>query len=213
MAFPTVRSALTWTCRSISTLPISTGPRLRHPAPRFSASVSITFFGIPAGTTFPTGSFDTSTGVWTGTVAEAEALVLGLPGDYNGTIASFITVTTPEGQVTTPQVIVVDPVSDVDNWRRSHRQRKRTPRSRFCCLPFIDVQIPVDETIQTLEFSLDNLPPGTQAVDGARNPVGSFSTNPDGTAELSVRVITGPGRTHVMCAWCFRPTIRPQVRW
>jgi len=166
------------------------GSETETPGTPFSASVSIAFTGIPSGTTFPTGSYDPSTGIWTGTVAEAEALQLGLPGNYNGTITSLITVTTPEGQVTTPQVIVVEPVTDVTIGGEVIATETDAPLEVLLSA-FIDVQVPPDEVIQTLTFSLDGLPgpstafpAGTRAVDGLGNPVGSFSTNPDGTVNF-----------------------------
>ncbi|WP_109311216.1 hypothetical protein [Ruegeria sp. AU67] len=168
------------------------GSETAAPGTPFSASVSIQFVGIPAGTNFPTGSFDPSTGVWTGTVADAEALQLGLPGDYNGTISSTITVTTPEGQVATPQVIIVEPVTDVVIGGEVIANETDAP-VEVLLSAFINVQIPVDEVIQTLTFSLNGLPPGTQAVDGTGTAVGTFTPGPGNTFDFLFEYTgTGP---------------------
>ncbi len=159
------------------------GSETATPGTSFSASVSIAFFGIPAGTKFATGSYDATTGIWTGTVADAEALILGLPVDYNGTITSMITVTTPEGQVATPQVIVVDPVTDVVISGEVIAKETDGP-VEVLLSDFIDLQLPTDEIIQKLDFTLDGLPSDTQAVNGAGTSVGGFSTNTDGTMKF-----------------------------
>ncbi|MEO9652477.1 MAG: hypothetical protein ABJ360_17975 [Roseobacter sp.] len=79
-------------------------------------TVEIVFTDLPAGTTFPAGigSGDATTGVWVGTLAEANALTLLLPGDYSGTITSVITATNVEGSATATQDIIVSPAADVD---------------------------------------------------------------------------------------------------
>ncbi|MFV0475178.1 MAG: cadherin-like domain-containing protein [Pikeienuella sp.] len=77
-----------------------------------NATVTIVFTGLPDGTTVSSGALDAS-GVWTGTAAEAEALALGFPEDYSGTVTSVITVTTPEGEATTNQTITVNPTPDI----------------------------------------------------------------------------------------------------
>lgn len=79
-----------------------------------ATTVEIAFTDLPANTVFNTGSFSVATGIWTGTMAEANALTLGLPGDYSGSITSVITATNIEGSQTATQDIVVNPAPDVD---------------------------------------------------------------------------------------------------
>ncbi|MEX0328027.1 MAG: cadherin-like domain-containing protein [Ruegeria sp.] len=161
------------------------------PGSFFSADVEILFTGIPTGTVFSAGTYDDATGVWTGSVAEAEALQLDLPGDYNGTILNVITVTTPEGQSAVPQVILVEPVTDVVIDGEVIVDETDAP-VEVLLSAFIDVQVPAGETIESLTFDLDGLPAGTLAVDGSGNPVGAFSTNPDGTVDFLFE-FTGTG--------------------
>ncbi len=167
------------------------GSETATPGTPFSAGVEILFTGVPTGTVFSTGAFDDTSGTWTGSVADANALELDLPGDYNGTIISVITVTTPEGQTALPQVIVVDPVTDVVIDGQVIVDETDAPLEVLLSA-FINVQIPADETIQTLTFDLDGLPAGTQAVDGIGTPVGIFTTNPDGTEDFLFE-FTGTG--------------------
>ena len=65
-----------------------------------STGASITFTaGFPAGATFNAGTF--TNGVWSGTVAELEALTVTLPKDYSGEVKGDISVSTSCGVTAT----------------------------------------------------------------------------------------------------------------
>lgn len=79
-----------------------------------STYVEITYIDAPEGLSFNGGSYNPETGTWTGTMAEANALVLHLPGDYSGTLSSTIRAIGPEGTRETSQVLEIAPVGDID---------------------------------------------------------------------------------------------------
>ncbi|WP_425044242.1 hypothetical protein [Primorskyibacter sp. S87] len=148
--------------------------------PRFAASVQITYPGLPAGATFNAG---TLTGeVWTGTVAEANALTLSFPGDYNGVLLSPIQVTTPEGTETTLQVIVITPTPDIII-EGDVTVDETDAVLEVLLSDFISILVGGGETILSMTFDLDGLPAGTVVTDGAGTPIGSFTSNPDGTVD------------------------------
>ncbi|PRY25331.1 Ca2+-binding RTX toxin-like protein [Aliiruegeria haliotis] len=148
---------------------------------RFAAVVEITFRGMPAGAVFNGGSYSGDT--WTGTVAEAEALSVKLPGNYAGTIPAFIRVTTPEGTETAPQVLIVTPAPDVvidGEIITTETDAEVAVRvSDFVDIIVTDPQ----ETLAQISFTLPGLPPGMKAVD-VNNPntsVGTFTNAGNGT--------------------------------
>ncbi|MXU66670.1 Ig-like domain-containing protein [Oceanomicrobium pacificus] len=142
------------------------------PEPFFNAVVTVTFTDLPAGSSVNGGKL---TGmVWTGTVAEAEALTLTVPPNYSGSIPALISVTTPEGEKHTNQQILITPTPDIDISGIVVTQETDAP-VEVLLSNFISVVIDdPDEVITNLTFTLPGLPPGTQAVDGAGNPVGSI---------------------------------------
>jgi large repetitive protein len=157
--------------------------------PAFAAMVSITFDTLPAGTTANTG---TLTGdIWQGSVADAEALSLSLPADYNGTILSLITVQTPEGTETISQAIVVAPVPDISIDGYVEVAETDAPLSVLLS-DFITVLVGGDETITELRFTQDGLPTGTRAIDSTGTDVGVFTDQGDGTSDF-VYLYTGTG--------------------
>ncbi|WP_234423730.1 hypothetical protein [Tateyamaria sp. Alg231-49] len=150
--------------------------------PRFVAQVSIAFNTLPAGTTANAGSLVGDD--WTGTVAEAEALVLSLPGNYNGTIDSLITVTTPEGSETVSQTIFVEPTPDIVIDGFIEVDETDLP-VEVLLSDFINITVDPSETIQSLTFDLDGLPSGVRAVDSNGTDIpGVVSDNGNGTADL-----------------------------
>ncbi|WP_380053902.1 hypothetical protein ACFE33_12380 [Falsihalocynthiibacter sp. SS001] len=79
----------------------------------FTAVVTIEYSrSLPDGTVFNGGTYDPNTLVWTGTVAEANALIMEFAPDVNGTVETVITVTTREGQEVTQQTIEIFPTPD-----------------------------------------------------------------------------------------------------
>ena len=81
--------------------------------PRFAAEVTVTFTDLPAGATTNIPGLNPVTGIWTGSVADAQTLTLSVPANYAGTIPVEVTLTSPEGSVTTSQTLIVTPVPDV----------------------------------------------------------------------------------------------------
>ncbi|QDY71616.1 hypothetical protein [Qingshengfaniella alkalisoli] len=79
-----------------------------------STYVEITYQDAPPGMAFNGGTYDPDTGVWTGSMEEARALEMTLPGDYSGTITSTIRAISPEGETETTQTIEVAPTGDID---------------------------------------------------------------------------------------------------
>ncbi|MEP2579534.1 MAG: hypothetical protein ABJH75_18190, partial [Roseibium sp.] len=79
-----------------------------------STTVEIVFTDLPAGALFSGGSFDAASATWTGSMDEANALSLFLPGDYSGTVTSVIAALSPEGQAQTSQTITITPAGDID---------------------------------------------------------------------------------------------------
>ncbi|MEM9577397.1 MAG: hypothetical protein AAF999_10335 [Pseudomonadota bacterium] len=149
--------------------------------PRFAARVTIDFTGLPAGTGVNVGTLTGSS--WTGTAAEAEALALAFPGDYNGTVVSVITVTTPEGSESITQTIVVEPTPDIiiDGFVSTNETDAPV---EVVLSDFITVTIGAGETLQGFVIDLDGLPSGVAAVDASGSPVGTITDNGDGTADF-----------------------------
>ncbi|WP_412551932.1 hypothetical protein [Shimia sp. MIT910701] len=161
--------------------------------PRFAASVTIDFVGLPPGTTASAGILDNGTNRWSGTVAEAEALSLFFPGNYNGSILSTIAVTTPEGTVRTAQAIVVTPTPDIIISGSVYAVETDAPLA-IRLSDFIDVLVTdPSETVDELELLVVRLPPGTFAVDGNGNSIGSSAPAGDGTFFLDIVVRPSDG--------------------
>ncbi|MDB6178722.1 hypothetical protein PAF17_14585 [Paracoccus sp. Z330] len=76
--------------------------------------VEIRYLDAPDGLAFNTGSYDPATGIWAGSIAQAQALTMILPGDYSGRLESVIHAISPEGQTRTAQVIEIAPRGDID---------------------------------------------------------------------------------------------------
>ncbi|MDP2582270.1 hypothetical protein Q8W37_20200 [Shimia thalassica] len=157
--------------------------------PRFAAQVAIEFFGIPAGTGVNGGVLSGSS--WTGSVAEANALVLSLPPNYHGEILNLITVTTPEGVQNTVQAVIVSPTPDIIIDGEVITDETDDTVSVLLS-DFIDVIVGPGETIQNLTFDLDGIPTGTQVIDGGGNPIGIFTDNGDGTSDF-LYIFNGAG--------------------
>ncbi|MEP3120230.1 MAG: hypothetical protein ABJS83_18725, partial [Alphaproteobacteria bacterium] len=168
------------------------GSETEDPAdPRFAARVEIAFASLPTGSTANGGTLDVAAGLWTGTVAEAEALILSLPGNYNGTILSTITVITPEGVASAPQAIVVTPTPDIVIDGTIVTTETDAP-VEVLLSDFISVLVSdPNETIQSLSFALPGLPPQMQALDGAGNDVGTFTDAGDGTFTFDLTIAAG----------------------
>lgn len=149
--------------------------------PRFAAQVSVRFVDLPDGAGVNGGTLTGDT--WTGTAAEAEALVLSFPGDYNGTVLSVITVTTPEGSESTSQTIVIEPTPDIVIDGFVNVTETDAPLE-VLLTDFITVTVGGGETLSALTFDLAGLPDGVTAVDDAGNPVGTIIDNGDGTADF-----------------------------
>ncbi|RBW53452.1 hypothetical protein DS909_14410, partial [Phaeobacter gallaeciensis] len=159
--------------------------------PRFAATVEIRFAGLPAATTANGGTLDAGGGRWTGTVAEAEALVLSLPGDYSGAILSTITVTTPEGVESVPQAIVVTPTPDIVIDGAIVTAETDAP-VEVLLSDFISVLVSdPNETVESLSFTLPGLPPGMM-VEGDGG-LGQFTDNGNGTFTFDLTLATGSG--------------------
>ena len=149
--------------------------------PRFAATVRIDFAGLPVATTASTGALDVAAGLWTGSVAEAEALILSLPGDYNGAILHAITVITPEGTESRLQTIITLPTPDIVIDGTVITAETDAP-VEVLLSDFISVLVTdPNEAVEELSFSLPGLPPGTEARDADGNPVGTFTPAGDGT--------------------------------
>ncbi len=149
--------------------------------PRFAADVAVTFFGLPANATVNDGTIDGDR--WTGTVAQANALVLRLPQDYHGVILNQITVTTPEGRVDRLQILRVTPTPDIEI-AGEVRVDETDDIVPVLLADFISVVIGEDETVTDLVFDLDGLPTGTEVRDSNDNPIGTFTDNGDGTSDF-----------------------------
>ncbi|MGR3616590.1 MAG: hypothetical protein ACU0BB_11150 [Paracoccaceae bacterium] len=147
----------------------------------FAASIAMQFYGLPAGATVTTG---TLTGAnWTGTVAEANDLKLFLPPNYNGNIVNIITVTTPEGNKSTAQAIVIKPIPDIiiDG---DVLTDETDAVVEVLLQDFISIVVDPSEIIENLTFDLDGLPDGTRVEDGNGVPVGNLVDNGDGTVDF-----------------------------
>jgi len=83
-----------------------------------STTVEIRFNGLPPGAGVTAGSLDADTGLWRGSMAEAGALSLQLPGDYATEPAAPITARiralSPEGRAETGLTISVTATGDID---------------------------------------------------------------------------------------------------
>lgn len=134
--------------------------------PRFAAVVDIAFGGLPGGTGVNGGTLNAAGDAWRGTVAEAEALILDLPGDFSGAILNLITVTTPEGAETTIQTLVVEPTPDVII--TGDVEITETDGAVTILLSdFIEVVVTdPNETVTEVSFVLPDLPSGMIASAG-----------------------------------------------
>jgi len=156
--------------------------------PRFAASVQIVFIGLPAGTAASAGALTGNT--WTGTVAEANALALDLPGDYSGSILSAITVTSPEGSVARLQEITVTPTPDIlppgPDVDALIKVTETDDDLNLLLDDFIDVVITdPDEVLEELDFAIPGLPAGTRLIDQNGNDIGTFTPSGPNTVDLS----------------------------
>ncbi|MBT8168344.1 cadherin-like domain-containing protein [Falsiruegeria litorea] len=149
--------------------------------PRFAAQVNIQMFGLPTGTGVNGGTLTGTT--WTGTVAQANDLILSLPPNYNGEILNLITVTTPEGVENTVQGVIVSPTPDIII-EGAVTVDETDNVVEVMLSDFIDIIVDPSETILNLTFDLDGLPTGTEVVDGGGNPIGTFTDNGDGTSDF-----------------------------
>ncbi|WP_380057903.1 cadherin-like domain-containing protein [Falsihalocynthiibacter sp. SS001] len=134
--------------------------------------VEITYTDLPFGTVFLNGTtnltsnYDRSTGIWSGTEAEAEALSLQLPGDYSGTINASIRAYSPEGEVFQDQTIEISPTPDID-FEITDIQRAETDHS-VIVRPAADWKVEISdndlnlplERLETVTLTLNDLPPG-----------------------------------------------------
>ncbi len=134
-----------------------------------SATVRITYAGVPAGASFSGGSFDSATGIWTGSRAEANALTLTLPVDYSGQITSVIEVLSPEGTASTPQTITIAPtgdiVFDVTELVTAETDARVlvSPSSAWKVSVTDSDPTPPPETLDTITLTLTGVPDGTLA--------------------------------------------------
>ena len=153
--------------------------------PRFAAVVTIDFTGLPPGSSVNGGALAGTR--WTGTVAEAEALILTLPGNFAGTVDTEITVTTPEGAETTTQTLIVTPTPDIEISGTIRTDETDAPvtvlLSDFVTIAITDP----NETLTRIEFTLPGLPIGTTSN------AGSFSPDGSGTVTYSYVFVAGAG--------------------
>jgi len=157
--------------------------------PRFAAVVEIVMAGLPAGATVNGGTLEPHPrgGIWRGTVAEAEALAVNLPGNFSGGILNLIRVTTPEGHMTIAQGLQVTPEPDIDIEGAVVVRETDAPLG-VQVADYIDAVVTdPSEVLETLRFILPGLPPGTRAVDADGNAIGSFA---GGTFTLDYDVAT-----------------------
>ncbi|MBK0328005.1 hypothetical protein I5535_11965 [Rhodobacteraceae bacterium F11138] len=131
-----------------------------------ATTVTIAYSDLPAGSAFSTGSYDSATGIWTGTWQQANTLILTLPGDYSGTITSTITAVSPEGMVETPQEITIDPAGDIDlniaelTAAETDAAVVLTPADAWqVSVSDFDPNLPHEE-IDSVTLTLNDLPPG-----------------------------------------------------
>ncbi|MFC3616758.1 M10 family metallopeptidase C-terminal domain-containing protein [Lutimaribacter marinistellae] len=143
--------------------------------------VEIEFTDLPDGTQFSTGSYNPAAGRWSGTMTEANGLVLDLPADYSGTFRNTITAISPEGRVDTDQVVEIAPTGDIvfniDELTANETDLPvplRPSSAWQVSIDDLDANLPL-ETITTVGLSLDGLPPGMTIL-GV--PAGSVTYDP-----------------------------------
>jgi hypothetical protein len=159
--------------------------------PRFAATVEVVFTGLPAGSTVNTGALTGS--VWTGSVAQAEALVLTAAGNFSGQIDTVITVTTPEGSETTNQEITITPTADLMVSGSIDAIETDGPLQVLIAPGIvIDITDP-SEQVYSIAFVLPDLPADTTATDALGNPVGTFTPGPGGTLQFSITLVDADG--------------------
>ncbi len=131
-----------------------------------STIVEIQYSGVPPFAYFNGGSFDAGSGLWAGTMAEANALVLTLPGDYSGTITSIIRAMGPEGSTETGQTIRISPTGDIDFDVKELVAAETDapviviPSSAWNVSISDDDPGEPSESLQRVTFTLEGLPPG-----------------------------------------------------
>jgi hypothetical protein len=127
--------------------------------PRFAADVRILFSGLPPDAIASTGTLRGP--IWSGSVEEAQELVLDLPGNYNGTINSLVIVITPEGFEVTQQTISVTPTGDaqIDGAVVTHETDGDVTVQVSDFVSILDTD--PGETILSLSFTVTGLPAGT----------------------------------------------------
>ncbi|WP_310620062.1 type I secretion C-terminal target domain-containing protein [Flexibacterium corallicola] len=79
-------------------------------------TVTVDFSSLPAGTTANVGQLDLVANQWIGSAFEARQVLFSLPADYStgeGNLSATITLTSPEGSVSTVQTITVAPQHDI----------------------------------------------------------------------------------------------------
>lgn len=141
--------------------------------------VEIAFTDLPDGVTPNGGAF---TGpLWRGSMAEANALSLHLPGDYSGTIGLDITATSPEGTATAVSEIVIDPAEDIDftlselvTAETDAPVTVRPADAWVVSVSDLDPASPAEE-IDEVTLTLDGLPAGVVV---AGIPAASYSYDP-----------------------------------
>lgn len=160
--------------------------------PRFATQVFIDYGlgNLPLGVTFNTGSYNPVTGRWTGTVADAEALSVGFPPDHNGTHLSVITVRTPEGEVTFPQKIVINPIPDITlpDTITTAETDAAVPVLLSDSLDLGVIIRPTTEGLVSFEFTLTGLPAGT-TVSAPPTPEYVIDPIPPGADPVTVRYV------------------------
>nr|WP_253913372.1 cadherin-like domain-containing protein [Pseudoruegeria sp. HB172150] len=133
--------------------------------------VAIQFTGVPPGGVFSTGVYGSVSGLWLGSMAQANALTLTLPGDYSGTITSSITAISPEGVTgAVSQSIVIDPAGDIDfdidplvTAETDAAVTVNPSASWQVSVSDFDPSLPL-EVLETVTLTLDGLPPGMLAT-------------------------------------------------
>ncbi|MFV0360467.1 hypothetical protein [Tropicimonas sp.] len=165
--------------------------------PRFATRVEIAFANLPEGVAVNGGTLDGN--LWTGTITEAEALTLHFPGNYAGIVNAEITAITPEGQVSTPQTIIITPVRDaqIDFTNQVDLTETDGP-VRVSMGAFVTItETDPNETLDHAIINLPGLPPDMQVVDANTGlPVGTLTDAGDGTVTFHYEYYAAAGGTH-----------------
>ncbi|MFK7869224.1 MAG: hypothetical protein AB8B58_08295 [Roseobacter sp.] len=131
--------------------------------------VEIVFQGLPLGATLSNGVFSAGSARWVGTMAEANALQVTLPGDYSGTFSSVITAENVEGSQTATQTVVISPAGDVDiavtpiEFAETDAPLVVNPSASWVVSVSDNDPSAPFETLETITLTLNDLPPGVLA--------------------------------------------------